>query len=132
MLCDNPPPPSLPPGLQLWSLTLQLQFYLAFPLALLALRPGAPGFRARLASTLAAVFVGGTAWRLHRAWEQPHLALPIGDIYRVPADTRAYGAALEPTSTPALALESWLWAPPWACCCAATAPSAGCAAAVGW
>lgn len=87
--------PSSPAGLQLWSLTLQLHFCLLFPLALLALRPGAPAFRARLAAALAAAVVGGTAWRLWRACTQPHLALPIGDIYGVAEDAAGYGAALD-------------------------------------
>ena len=56
------------------------QFYLAFPLLLLALRPRSPGFRRRLAAALAAAVVGGTAWRLRAAHRIDFLELPVSDF----------------------------------------------------
>lgn len=38
---------------------------------------------------------GGTAWRLHLAWGQANLVLPVGDIHRVLQDTLRYGYLLD-------------------------------------
>lgn len=80
-------------GVHLWSLSVQVQFYLAFPLLLCALRPRAPGFRTRMAAALAATVVTGTAWRVWRAATEPELHLPLGDI-AVAAEGEAYAALL--------------------------------------
>ncbi|KAL4457909.1 hypothetical protein ABPG75_012774 [Micractinium tetrahymenae] len=81
-------------ALHLWSLALQVQFYVLFPLLLCALRPRAPGFRARLAAALAAAFAGGTAWRLRQAFAAPALRVPYGDAVRQPSELEASGSLL--------------------------------------
>lgn len=58
-----------------------MQFFLALPLLLLALRPRVPGFRARLAAALAAIFVASTGWRLWSAATVPGgLRFPFVDL----------------------------------------------------
>lgn len=99
-------PPLPPPGGHLWTLSLQVQFYAAFPLLLLALRPRLPGFRARAAWALAAAAAAGTLWRLALAWSQPAhvLRLPLGDL-RQPAGLAIFTAVLRATYfTPAVRL----------------------------
>jgi hypothetical protein len=59
---------------------LQVQFFVAFPLLLCALRPRLPGFRARLAAALAAILTASTAWRLWAAWRIDFLELPVADF----------------------------------------------------
>lgn len=93
-------------GGHLWTLSLQVQFYAAFPLLLLALRPRLPGFRARLAWALAAAAAAGTAWRLALVWLEPTsvLHLPFGDL-RQPAELASFTALLRATYfTPAVRL----------------------------
>ncbi|KAL4457911.1 hypothetical protein ABPG75_012776 [Micractinium tetrahymenae] len=63
-----------------WTVALQVQFFAAFPLLLWALRPRAPGFRARLAAALAAAFAGGTAWRLWAVSSVHFMELPVADF----------------------------------------------------
>lgn len=96
MACPLAAPPAA--GLHLWSLSLQVHFYAAFPLLLLALRPCLPGFRARLGWALAAAAGAGAAWRLALAWAAPTavLHLPLGDV-RQPAELAAYISLLTAT-----------------------------------
>lgn len=111
------PPGPLPPSprpccaaLHLWSLAVQVQFYVLFPVLLCALRPRAPGFRTRLAAALAALFAAGVAWRLRLAFGSPALHVPYGDSMRQPSEWAAFvslaSAAYFPTGArlPALAL----------------------------
>jgi peptidoglycan/LPS O-acetylase OafA/YrhL len=91
-------------GGHLWTLSLQVQFYAAFPLLLLALRPRQPGFRTRLAWALAAAAGAGTVWRLALAWSKPAsmLQLPFGDL-RQPAGREMFISVLRVTYfTPAV------------------------------
>lgn len=67
-------------AIHLWTVALQAQWHLASPLLLWALRPRAPGFRARLAAALAAAALGGTLWRLWAAWRVDFLELPVADF----------------------------------------------------
>lgn len=89
---------------------MQVQFYILFPVLLCALRPRAPGFRARLAAALAAAFAAGVAWRLRLAFGLPALHVPYGDSMRQPSEWAAFvslaSAAYFPTGArlPALAL----------------------------
>lgn len=99
-------PACQPTGGHLWTLSLQVQFYAALPLLLLALRPRQPGFRARLAWLLAAAAGAGTAWRLLLAWSEPAsvLRLPLGDL-RQAAGLVTYTSLLRATYfTPAARL----------------------------
>ena len=50
-------------ALMTWSQSLQLQFFAALPAALVALAPGVPGFRARVAAAAAVCFLGCMAYR---------------------------------------------------------------------
>lgn len=110
------PPTSAPsPGpccaaLHLWSLAVQVHFYLTFPVLLCALRPRAPGFRARLSAALATTFAAGVAWRLQLAFKASALQVPYGDSMRRPSEWAAFvalsSAGYFPTGArlPALAL----------------------------
>ena len=69
---------------------------MAFPLLLWALRPRAPGFRARLAAALAAIAFASAAWRVWQAAASPSLRLPVGDLAQ-PAELAAIGALLDAT-----------------------------------
>lgn len=94
-LCPCPLLCSPPAGYHLWSVSLQVQFFLAFPLILCALRPRAPGFRARLAAVLAATVAASTAWRLWSAASVPGgLRLPLGDLSQ-PEEMAAVRALLQ-------------------------------------
>lgn len=72
--------PSFPAAIHLWTVALQVQFFAALPLLLCALRPRAPGFRARLAAALGVAVAAGTAWRVWAAWRIPFLELVVADF----------------------------------------------------
>ena len=74
------PHPAPCAAIHLWTVALQVQFFVAFPLLLCALRPRLPGFRARLAAALAAILAASTAWRLWAAWHIDFLELPVADF----------------------------------------------------
>ena len=96
------PTSAAPPGagLYLWSLTLQVQVFIAVPLLLWALRPRTAGFRARLAVALAAAVLGGTAWRMWRVASTQHLLhLPLGDLTQR-SEAAAYWSLLDATYFP--------------------------------
>ncbi len=79
----------------------QVQFFVALPLFLCALRPRSPGFRTRLAAGLAACILGGTAWRLAAAWRAPEpLEFPIADFATDSVAQRSWAAMLHSTYLP--------------------------------
>lgn len=81
-------------------MALQAQFYAALPLALWALQPRRPGFRARLAAALAAALAGGTAWRLRAAWRAEAMRFPVSDFAVDAEAQRSWAAMLHATYLP--------------------------------
>ena len=84
----------------LWTISVLVHFYIAWPLLLCALRPRQPGFRARVATALAVLTAAGTAWRLWSA-SRTTFHLPVGDL-TVPEEEANLEALLQAIYLPTL------------------------------